>query len=121
MEKISYLIHSCTSYQGKILFLNALFMTIKDECLSTTQHHIDKCMILVRRCLRQFLFTFFICDWNFENMIKLSEVLYTAFESFTLSLRIRLQDIFLEELAKVCIFLVFMYIIIKIVLIYLFR
>ncbi|XP_015371299.1 PREDICTED: ribosomal RNA processing protein 1 homolog [Diuraphis noxia] len=100
-EKISNLIHSCTSYQGKILFLDAFFLTIKDDWMSISQHRIDKFMMLVRRCLRQLLFTFVNCDWNLEYMNKFSEVLYRALKSFTLSLRTHLQEIFLEELAKV--------------------
>ncbi|XP_008185015.1 ribosomal RNA processing protein 1 homolog [Acyrthosiphon pisum] len=100
-EKISNLIHSCTSYQGKILFLDAFFLTIKDDWMSISQHRIDKFMMLVRRCLRQLLFTFVNCDWNLEYMNKFGEVLYRALKSFTLSLRTHLQEIFLEELAKV--------------------
>ncbi|KAL4113832.1 hypothetical protein QTP88_017400 [Uroleucon formosanum] len=100
-EKISNLIHSCTSYQGKILFLDAFFLTIKDDWMSISQHRIDKFMMLVRRCLRQLLFTFVNCDWNLEYMNKFNEVLYRALKSFTLSLRTHLQEIFLEELAKV--------------------
>ncbi|CAI6343654.1 unnamed protein product [Macrosiphum euphorbiae] len=100
-EKISNLIHSCTSYEGKILFLDAFFLTIKDDWMSISQHRIDKFMMLVRRCLRQLLFTFVNCDWNIEYMNKFSEVLYRALKSFTLSLRTHLQEIFLEELAKV--------------------
>lgn len=116
-EKISNLIHSCTSYQGKILFLDAFFLTIKDDWMSISQHRIDKFMMLVRRCLRQLLFTFVNCDWNLEYMNKFNEVLYRALKSFTLSLRTHLQEIFLEELAKVCIYFgFFIYIIMKIVL-----
>ncbi|XP_022169604.1 ribosomal RNA processing protein 1 homolog [Myzus persicae] len=100
-EKISNLIHSCTSYKGKILFLDAFFLTIKDDWMSISQHRIDKFMMLVRRCLRQLLFTFVNCDWNLEYMNKFNEVLYRALKSFTLSLRTHLQEIFLEELAKV--------------------
>lgn len=58
-------------------------------------------MMLVRRCLRQVLFTFVNCDWDREYIEKFSEVLYRALKSFTLSLRTHLQEIFLEELAKV--------------------
>jgi len=83
--------------------------------MSISQHRIDKFMMLVRRCLRQLLFTFVNCNWDLEYMNKFSEVLYRALKTFTLSLRTHLQEIFLEELAKVCIFLVFMYVIIKIV------
>lgn len=97
--------------------MDAFFLTIKDDWMSISQHRIDKFMMLVRRCLRQLLFTFVNCDWNLEYMNKFSEVLYRALKSFTLSLRTHLQEIFLEELAKVCIFLVFIYnIFIKIVL-----
>ncbi|XP_025203155.1 ribosomal RNA processing protein 1 homolog [Melanaphis sacchari] len=100
-EKISNLIHSCTSHQGKILFLDAFFLTIKDDWMSISQHRIDKFMMLVRRCLRQLLFTFVNCDWETEYLEKFNEVLYRALKSFTLSLRTHLQEIFLEELAKV--------------------
>lgn len=100
-EKISNLFHSCSSYQGKILFLEAFFLTIKDDWMSISQHRIDKFMMLVRRCLRQVLFTFVNCDWDLQYMEKFSEVLYRALKSFTLSLRSHLQEIFLEELAKV--------------------
>lgn len=100
-EKISNLIHSCTSNQGKILFVDAFFLTIKDDWMSISQHRIDKFMMLVRRCLRQLLFTFVNCDWETEYVEKFSEVLYRALKSFTLSLRTHLQEIFLEELAKV--------------------
>lgn len=100
-EKISNLFHSCTSYQGKILFLDAFFITIKDDWMSISQHRIDKFMMLVRRCLRQVLFTFVNCNWDLEYMKQFSEVLYRALKSFTLSLRTHLQEIFLEELAKV--------------------
>lgn len=58
-------------------------------------------MMLVRRCLRQILFTFVNCDWDLQYVEKFSEVLYRALKSFTLSLRSHLQEIFLEELAKV--------------------
>lgn len=69
--------------------------------MSISQHRIDKFMMLVRRCLRQVLFTFVNCDWDVEYMKQFSEVLYKALKSFTLSLRTHLQEIFLEELAKV--------------------
>lgn len=62
-------------------------------------------MMLVRRCLRQVLFTFVNCNWDLEYMNKFNEVLYRALKSFTLSLRTHLQEIFLEELAKVSILL----------------
>lgn len=100
-EKISNLFHSCSSHQGKVLFLEAFFLTIKDDWMSISQHRIDKFMMLVRRCLRQVLFTFVNCDWDLQYMEKFSEVLYRALKSFTLSLRSHLQEIFLEELAKV--------------------
>ncbi|VVC34106.1 Hypothetical protein CINCED_3A000649 [Cinara cedri] len=100
-EKISNLFHSCTSHKGKLLFLEAFFLTIKDDWMSISQHRIDKFMMLVRRCLRQVLFTFVNCDWNREYLEKFSEVLYNALTLFTLSLRSHLQEIFLEELAKV--------------------
>ncbi|KAL4105169.1 hypothetical protein QTP88_020441 [Uroleucon formosanum] len=100
-EKISYLIHSCTSYQGKIFFLDAFFLTIKDNWMSIKQHRIDKCMMWARHFLRQLLFTFVNCDWILEYMNKFSEVLYRALKSFAPSLRTCLQVIFLEELAKV--------------------
>lgn len=69
--------------------------------MSISQHRIDKFMMLVRRCLRQVLFTFVNCDWDREYLEKFSEVLYSALTSFTLSLRTHIQEIFLEELAKV--------------------
>ncbi|XP_060866484.1 uncharacterized protein LOC132942180 [Metopolophium dirhodum] len=100
-EQLSYLIHSCTSYQGKIFFLDAFFLTIKDNWMSIRQHRIDACMMWVRHCLKQLLFTFVNCDWNLEYMNKFSEVLYRALKSFTPSLRTQIQVIFLEELAKV--------------------
>jgi len=73
--------------------------------MSIGQHRIDKFMMLVRRCLRQVLFTFVNCNWDLEYMQKCNEVLYKALQSFTLSLRTHLQEIFLEELAKVSIVL----------------
>lgn len=69
--------------------------------MSISQHRIDKFMMLVRRCVRQVLFTFVNSDWDLQYMEKFSEVLYRALKSFTLSLRSHLQEIFLEELAKV--------------------
>ncbi|KAL5237853.1 hypothetical protein ACI65C_005263 [Semiaphis heraclei] len=101
-EKISKLIHSCTSYQGKILFMDAFFLTIKVDWMLISEHRIGKFMMLVRRCLRQLLFTFINCDWNLEYIISFNEVLYRALKSFTLTLRTRLQEILLEELARVC-------------------
>lgn len=71
--------------------------------MSISQHRIDKFMMLVRRCLRQVLFTFVNCDWDIVYMEKFNPVLYRALKSFTLSLRTHIQEIFLEELAKVCI------------------
>jgi len=73
--------------------------------MSISQHRIDKFMMLVRRFLRQVLFTFVNCCWDLEYMQKFNEVLYKALKSFTLSLRTHLQEIFLEELAKVSILL----------------
>lgn len=69
--------------------------------MSISQHRIDKFMMLVRRCLRQVLFTFVNCDWDKEYLEKFNVVLYKALTLFTLSLRSHLQEIFLEELAKV--------------------
>jgi len=69
--------------------------------MSISQHRIDKFMMLVRRCIRQVLLTFVNCDWDLEYMQKFNEILYRALKSFTLSLRSHLQEIFLEELAKV--------------------
>ncbi|CAI6357095.1 unnamed protein product [Macrosiphum euphorbiae] len=100
-EELSYLIHSCTSYQSKIFFLDAFFLTIKDNWMSIKWHRTNTCMMWVRHCLRQLLFTFVNCDWNLEYMNKFSEILYRALKSFTPSLKTDLQVIFLEELAKV--------------------
>lgn len=69
--------------------------------MSISQHRIDKFMMLVRRCLRKVLQTFVDCDWDLDYMNKFGEVLYRALKSFTLSLRTHLQEVFLEELAKV--------------------
>jgi len=84
--------------------------------MSIRQHRIDTCMMWVRHCLKQLIFTFVNCDWNLEYMNKFSEVLYRALKSFTPSLKTQLQVIFLEELAEVCIFLICMYIIVEFVL-----
>jgi len=106
-EKLSELIHSCTSYQGKILFMDAFFLAIKDDWMLISQHCIDKFMRLIRRCLRQLLLTFVNCDWNLEYIKSFNEALYRALKSFTLTFRTCFQDIFLEELVRVCICLVF--------------
>lgn len=77
--------------------------------MSISNHRIDKFLMLVRRCIRQVLFTFVNCDWDLVYVERFSEVLYTALKSFTLSLRTHLQEIFLEELAKVGILLNYIY------------
>ncbi|XP_050534990.1 ribosomal RNA processing protein 1 homolog [Daktulosphaira vitifoliae] len=100
-EKISSLMHSCKSTHGKVLFLEAFFLTIKDDWMSISQHRIDKFMMLVRRFLRQTFVTCVNSDWNIQYMEKINRVLYNALKSFTLSLKSHVQEIFLEELAKV--------------------
>ncbi|XP_050442283.1 ribosomal RNA processing protein 1 homolog [Adelges cooleyi] len=100
-EKISNLFHSCTSTHGKALFLEAFFLTIKDDWMSISQHRIDKFMMLVRRFLRQMFVTCVNSNWDLKYMEKLNVIFYNALKSFTLSLRCHVQEIFLEELAKV--------------------
>lgn len=88
--------------------MDAFFLTIKDNWMLISEHRIDKFIMLVRRCLRHLLLTFVNCDWNLEYINSFNEVLYRALKSYTITLRTRLQKIFLEELARVCICLVFL-------------
>jgi len=85
--------------------MTAFFQTIKDGQFML--HHTGKFMMLLRRCLRQFIFTFFNYDWNSEYMNKVFVVLYKAFKFSTDSLKTHLRKIYVEELVKVCILLVF--------------
>lgn len=87
-----------------MVFLREFFDALSVQWNRISHYRTDKFLMFIRRFLRQVLILLKNSSWNIEKIEAFSNEVYVALQILPFELVLHLNDIFIEELAKVIIF-----------------
>lgn len=107
-ESISQLVFCFDSKDVALLYTKCALNTLSTEWFGLDQYRIDKFEMLARRIIRQ---TFLICkkmSWNEEWVVGFADVIdfILSNDKGSLGFRFHVIEVFMEELAKVNLFII---------------